>query len=61
MHDDRYFDLGLVLYLSSISDSFYKYANYQWQVTDGIVGDLGDVGLGDPIWGYSNVSTGAES
>ena len=59
VHDDRYFDLGLVLYLSSISDSFYKYANYQWQVTDGIVGDLGDVGLGDPIWGYSNVSTGA--
>lgn len=58
-YDEKYFDLGMVLYLSSISDSFYKYALYQWQVTDGIVGDLGDVGLGDPIWGYSNVSTGA--
>lgn len=45
--------------LNSISPSYYNWVNYVWQTTMGYIGDLGNVGLGEPAPGYSNVSTGA--
>ncbi|MDE6290784.1 MAG: DUF4249 domain-containing protein, partial [Muribaculaceae bacterium] len=52
-------DCGWNITLYSISESYYNWLAYCWQ-TDGIVfGDMGEVGLSEPIWGYSNVSTGA--
>lgn len=58
-YDEKLLDCGLDLTLSSVSESYYDLANYKWHTEDGILGDLGEVGLGDPLWGYSNVSTGA--
>lgn len=52
-------DCDLELYLSSISPSFYNWCDYCWNAEYGTISDLGDIGLGDPIWGYSNVSSGA--
>lgn len=56
---DTISDLGFVVRLNSVSPSYYTWFNYCWQVYDGLLGDLESVGLGDPIWGYSNVSTDA--
>ncbi len=53
------FDCGLTLTLSSVSESYYKWTKYLWQRENGYIGELGDIGLGDPLWAYSNVSTGA--
>ncbi len=50
---------GLVMTLSTVSSSYYNWSNYLWNINYGTIGDLNDTGLGDPIWGYSNVSTGA--
>ena len=47
------------LIVSSVSPSYYNWANYVWQRDRGTLGEFGDYGLGDPIWGYSNVSSGA--
>ncbi len=52
-------DCKLTLTLSTISQSLYDWANYRWQSEQGVIGGLGEVGLSDPLWGYSNVSTGA--
>lgn len=52
-------DCGLNLTLYSVSESFYNWSIYKWNDMDGKIGDLTDVGFCDPIWGYSNVSTGA--
>ncbi|MDE6381199.1 MAG: DUF4249 domain-containing protein [Muribaculaceae bacterium] len=52
-------ECGWKITLQSISESYYNWLAYTWQ-TDGIVfGDFADMGLAEPIWGYSNVSTGA--
>ncbi len=45
--------------LASVSQSYYNRAIYVWQRDSGVLGDLGDLGFADPMWGYSNVSTGA--
>ena len=45
--------------LNSISESYYRHVISVWQSNDGINGILGDVGLADPVWECSNVSTGA--
>lgn len=45
--------------LSSISESYYKHVISVWESNDGINGILGGVGLADPVWECSNVSTGA--
>lgn len=47
------------LELQGVSESFYNWAVYQWQTDNGLTGDIIDFGFGDPVWGYSNVSTGA--
>ena len=52
-------ECGWDMTLYSISESYYNWLTFCWQ-SDGIVfGDFGDWGLSEPIWGYSNVSTGA--
>lgn len=50
---------GFVICLSSVSESYYNWFNYCWQVYSGAIGDLSSVGLMEPVKGYSNVSTGA--
>ena len=45
--------------LDVISQSYYKHVLSVWQSNDGINGILGSIGLGDPVWEASNVSTGA--
>ncbi len=45
--------------LYSISESYYKWLTFCDQAGGIVFGDFGDYGLSDPIWGYSNVSTGA--
>lgn len=57
--DECLLDCGVNFYLTSVSRSYYNHAVYRWNVEEGIIGDLSDVGLAEPKWGYSNVSTGA--
>lgn len=45
--------------LYSISQSYYKHVISLWVANDSIAGSLGDIGLGDPVFASSNVSTGA--
>ena len=52
-------DCGLKIKLHSISESFYNWENYLWQIDSGIIGDMIDMGFSEPIWAYSNISTGA--
>lgn len=47
------------LHLDVISRSYYNHVLSVWEHNDGINGILGDVGLADPVWDGSNVSTGA--
>lgn len=56
---DNLTDVGFIICLSSVSESYYKWFNYAWQAYSGSIGDLSQIGLADPIRGYSNVSTGA--
>lgn len=49
----------LSLRICTISQSYYNWSNYLWQRDRGTLTDLGDYGFGDPVWGYSNVSSGA--
>lgn len=48
-----------VMKLSHISAGYYNYMMSLWATTEGINGILGNVGLGNPVWEHSNVSTGA--
>lgn len=59
VYDETLLDCGYVLELQSVSQSYYNWLNYKWQIDYGGVGDISDLGFADPIWGYSNVSTGA--
>lgn len=52
-------DCGWLVTLFSISESYYNWLVYAKQSSGIVFGDFGDLGLADPIWGYSNVSTGA--
>lgn len=45
--------------LYSISSSYYRHVISIWAANDGIVGSLGNIGLADPVFTASNVSTGA--
>ncbi len=56
---DKTPDCKINMVISSVSPSYYSWANYVWQRDSGILPELSDYGLGDPVWGYSNVSTGA--
>ena len=58
-YDEEQLNCGFVFTLCAISESYYKWCCYRWNVDNGTLGELGDIGLSDPICGYSNVSTGA--
>lgn len=58
-YDESKLECGIDLQLTTVSQSYYSWAVYQWNTDEGILGDLADIGLAEPLWGYSNVSTGA--
>lgn len=58
-YDPEIFDCEIEFTLMSVSRSFFNYALYEWEWLHGFIGQFEDTGLADPIWGYSNVSTGA--
>lgn len=58
-YDESLLDCGVDLYLVTVSQSYYNWAVYKWNVDEGILGDLSDIGFAESKWGYSNVSTGA--
>ncbi len=51
--------LTLNVNLAHISSPYYNYMLSLWAATEGISGALGGVGLGDAVFEFSNVSTGA--
>ncbi len=51
-------DGGFIVCMSSVSESYYNWSNYCWQYYSGALTDMSDLGLSDPVIGYSNVSTG---
>lgn len=55
--DDLDWKLTFTLY--SVTKSLFNFVTYQWIEENGTISDLADTGLSSPIWGYSNVSTGA--
>lgn len=58
-YNSELYDCSITFYLATVSRSYYDRAIYVWQRDSGIIGDLGDLGFAEPIWGYSNVSSGA--
>ncbi len=56
---DDNLDCGLELTLSTVSPSFYAWNIYRMGIHDGTLWDMSNFGFADPVWGYSNVSTGA--
>ncbi len=52
-------ECGIQVILRHIDPSYYKHVISVWEANDGIVGALGGVGLANPVYPYSNVSTGA--
>ncbi len=58
-YDESLLECSVNLYLTTVSKSYYNWAVYKWNVDEGIMGDLSDIGLAESKWGYSNVSTGA--
>ena len=59
VYDESRLECGVNLYLTTVSQSYYNWAVYKWNVDEGIIGDLSDIGLAESKWGYSNVSSGA--
>ncbi len=59
VYDESLLDCEVNLYLTTVSRSYYNWAVYKWNVDEGIMVDLSDIGLAESKWGYSNVSTGA--
>lgn len=57
--DTAKLECGWEITLYSISESYYKWLTYCWQSDSAVLGDIADAGFADPVWGYSNVSTGA--
>ncbi len=57
--DTSYLECGWEITLYSISESYYKWLSYCWQADGVVLGDITNIGLAEPTWGYSNVSTGA--
>lgn len=58
-YDESLLECKIPLYLTTISQSYYNHAVYKWNIDNGVLGDMADIGFADPTWGYSNVSTGA--
>ncbi len=58
-HIESLYHSEIIISLGSISADYYKYMLSMWKVNSGFEGELGNNGLADPIFIYSNVSTGA--
>lgn len=58
-YDPEFYNTELFINLASTSQSLYRWNLYQWHRNEGTLGDLGDLGFAESMWGYSNVSTGA--
>ncbi|MBD5356039.1 MAG: DUF4249 domain-containing protein [Bacteroides sp.] len=58
-HPDLENKLTVDIQLSHITTDYYSYMLSLWAVTEGVSGALGGVGLGDAVFEFSNVSTGA--
>ena len=56
---DDLLDCDFILVIHSISPSYYNWVNYVWQRDNGTLTEFGDYGFGEPIWGYSNCTSGA--
>ena len=52
-------DCGFIFTVHKVSKSYYDWVNYVWHREDDPFADITEAGFGDPIWAYSNVSTGA--
>ncbi|MDE7380833.1 MAG: DUF4249 domain-containing protein [Muribaculaceae bacterium] len=52
-------EYGIVVTLRHIDESYYKHVISVWNANDAIIGALGEVGLANPVYAYSNVSTNA--
>ena len=52
-------EYGVVITLRHINEAYYKHVISVWEANDALVGSLGGVGLANPVYPYSNVSTGA--
>ena len=52
-------EFGIKVTLRHIDSVYYKHVISVWKGNDGISGILGGVGLANPVYPYSNVSTGA--
>ena len=57
--DSDIMECGYTVTLNTISKSYFDWAMYFWNSERGLIGEFSDMGLAEPIWGYSNVSTGA--
>lgn len=57
--DSGIMECGYMVTLNTISKSYFDWAMYFWNSESGLIGEFANMGLADPIWGYSNVSTGA--
>ena len=57
--DASLLDCGKEIMLHTVSKSYYDWAFYSEQIDSGVMGDISDWGFIDPVWAYSNVSTGA--
>ncbi len=53
------YDVGVRFRLYNISRSYYNWVLYDWVADNSVTAELGSAGLGDIIFGYSNVSTNA--
>ncbi|MDE6272639.1 MAG: DUF4249 domain-containing protein [Muribaculaceae bacterium] len=52
-------EYGIVITLRHINSAYYKHVISLWESNDALVGALGGIGLANPVYPYSNVSTGA--
>lgn len=57
--DSDIMECGYIVTLNTISKSYFDWAMYFWNSESGLIGEFANMGLADPIRGYSNVSTGA--
>ncbi len=52
-------DVGIRFIVETVSESYYNWSVYRWNMDSGMIGQLIYFGLGNPVCGYSNVTSGA--
>lgn len=52
-------EYGITVTLRHVDPAYYKHVLSVWEANDAIVGSLGGIGLANPVYAYSNVSTHA--